>query len=348
MTPTSSSSCAEEPRRRPALWTLIGGLALLGGLVGAAVAWRGLFLSRDWLFAWVLIALLALSLGDLRRWARGVVCDWLPLMAVLLFYDLSNGVRGVVGIEPHVLPQLEGDRLLAGGEVPTLRLQHALYSPGHPHWYDYAAFAVYLSHFFVTLAVGVALWRFAHQRFRRYRALVIALATAGFATYVLFPAVPPWLAAYDGYLPPVQRLIGGMWHYVDLQPAAALFETHSAFYNDVAAMPSLHAAYPALLLLFFWGAGRWARLGLGAYVLAMAFTLVYTGEHYVVDVLVGWAYAGACFAAVSAVAAWAGRPRWPRPYRRAPFPAPAYLRLRRRSGSPDLRPTPGRARAPSS
>ena len=33
----------------------------------------------------------------------------------------------------------------------------------------------------------------------------------------------------------------------------------------------------------------------------MAFTLVYTGEHYVVDVLVGWLYAAGAVAAVAAV-----------------------------------------------
>jgi membrane-associated phospholipid phosphatase len=38
-----------------------------------------------------------------------------------------------------------------------------------------------------------------------------------------------------------------------------------------------------------------------AYALAMALTLVYTGEHYVVDVLVGWLYAALTVAAVGAV-----------------------------------------------
>jgi membrane-associated phospholipid phosphatase len=288
-------------------------VGVFAGLTVAVVAWRGVFLSRDWLFAWILLALLALSVGDLRRWARGVVLDWLPLMAALLLYDLSEGVRQLVGIRPHVLPQLDADRLLGGPTVPTVALQRALYVRGHPHWYDYATFAVYLSHFFVTLLVAVALWRFAHHRFGRFRTLVVALATAGFVTYVLFPAVPPWLAAYHDYLPPVARTVGEMWQHVGLSPASALFETQTAFYNEVAALPSLHAAYPILLLLFFWGAGIWVRLGLAGYALAMAFTLVYTGEHYVSDILVGWAYAAVTFAAVTAA--------WRMAQRGAPRPA---------------------------
>jgi membrane-associated phospholipid phosphatase len=50
-----------------------------------------------------------------------------------------------------------------------------------------------------------------------------------------------------------------------------------------------------LLVLFFWkSAGRWRWL-LPLYPLAMAFTLVYTAEHFVIDVLLGWLYAVVVF-----------------------------------------------------
>jgi membrane-associated phospholipid phosphatase len=63
--------------------------------------------------------------------------------------------------------------------------------------------------------------------------------------------------------------------------------------NPVAAMPSLHAAGAALLLFFCWRrAPWWARCLLVLYPLAMGLTLVYTGEHYVVDVVAGWLAAG--------------------------------------------------------
>ena len=315
MEPRSAATSSDEQLRRARRLTAAGA----GGFVAASVALvaaKGLILSRDWLFAWLLLGLLAVSLADPKRWARGVVVDWLPLMAVLLCYDLSRPVRGWLGTSPHTFPQLDADRWLFG-DVPTTTLQHSLYDPAVAHWYDYLAFFVYLSHFFVTLVVLAILWRVSHERFRRYRTLVVALATAGFVTYVLFPAVPPWLAAYEGHLEAVPRTIAGMWSVVGIEPAHALFENRGEFYNQEAAIPSLHAAYPMLLLLFFWGAGLWARLGLGAYVLAMAFTLVYTGEHYVFDILIGWVYAGGVFAAVTA----AGELR--RSRRAPPLPARA-------------------------
>lgn len=268
----------------------------------ALVRTEGLIISRDWLFGWMLLGLLAVSLSDPRRWARGVVVDWMPLMIVLLGYDLSLPVREWLGITPHVWPQLHADRAVFG-ELPTITLQRLLYDAHVTHWYDYMAFAVYLSHFFVTLLVLGFLWKLSYERFRHFRTLVVALATAGFVTYVLFPAVPPWLAAGRGYIEPVHRTIAGMWGAVGVTPAKALFENHGGFFNQEAALPSMHAADPMLLLLFFWGAGRWARAGLLAYVVSMAFTLVYSGEHYVADVILGWTYAAAVFAGVG----WARR-----------------------------------------
>jgi membrane-associated phospholipid phosphatase len=309
----SAATSSDIQRNRARRLTAAGAAAFAAASI-ALVAAKGLILSRDWLFAWLLLGLLAVSLADPKRWVRGVVVDWLPLMAVLLCYDLSRPVREWIGTSPHVLPQLDADRWTFG-ELPTTWLQHALYDPGVAHWYDYLTFVVYLSHFFVTLAVLAVLWKVSYPRFRQYRTLVVVLATAGFVTYVLFPAVPPWLAAWDGHIEPVPRTLASMWGAVGIEPAHALFENRGEFYNQEAAIPSLHAAYPMLLLLFFWGAGRWARIGLGAYVLAMGFALVYTGEHYVSDLVIGWLYAGGVFAGVNAVRAL-------RRQRRAP-PQPA-------------------------
>jgi membrane-associated phospholipid phosphatase len=80
--------------------------------------------------------------------------------------------------------------------------------------------------------------------------------------------------------------------------------------NDIAAMPSLHAAYPMLLLLFFWARARpWMRALLVGYVLAMAFSLVYLGEHFVIDELAGWCAAAAVYFGGSRLLDWRQRRR---------------------------------------
>src|SRR5436190_1387704 len=95
---------------------------------------------------------------------------------------------------------------------------------------------------FAWLLLGLLAVSLSDPRFLEYRTLVVALATAGFVTYVLFPAVPPWLAAWDHHIEPVPRTLASMWSAVGIEPAHALFENRGEFYNQQAAIPSLHAA----------------------------------------------------------------------------------------------------------
>jgi len=308
--------------------TIVGILVFIAVTI-TAVGFEGLILSRDWIFLWVILGLLALSLSDLKRWSRGIVFDWLPFFGILFVYDLARGLADNLGIHPHTSTGIDVDHALFGGDpIPTVWLQHHLYSPFHVHWYDYGIFVVYLTHFFATVIIAALLWRYAYPAFKRFRTMVLALTAAGFLTYVLFPGTPPWLAAQEGHLPYVSRVVGDMWnHDGGMLPAAALFQNGNEYVNDVAAVPSLHAAFPVLIALFFWrGAGPKLRVLLVAYPLAMAFTLVYGGEHYVFDVLLGWVYAAGVYGLVTAVEVALARRRArtvPLQPVEAPLPSPA-------------------------
>jgi membrane-associated phospholipid phosphatase len=71
-------------------------------------------------------------------------------------------------------------------------------------------------------------------------------------------------------------------------------------------------AYATLVVGFFWFGRRWwQRCLLALYPLAMGVTLVYGGEHYVVDEIAGVIYALAIIAAWQAIShARATRARW--------------------------------------
>ena len=89
-------------------------------------------------------------------------------------------------------------------------------------------------------------------------------------------------------MPDVLRIANRGWDALGLHQAGALIEKGQAQANLVAAMPSLHGAFTAMLLVFVWGAlGRVGRTLMVAYTLAMGLALVYGGEHYVVDILDG-------------------------------------------------------------
>lgn len=280
---------------------LLIGLATLLLVVSA---FFGFPTGREVITLWLLAFLYAVVGGDGHTWRRTVVRDWAPLLLALFAYDLLRGfAKGNID-RAHVLPQLRVDEFLFGGTVPTVWLQDRLLHPD-PSWYDIAIVPMYMSHFVVPLAVAAGLWAISYPRFRRYIATLMTLTAMTLATYALLPAVPPWLAsqmtAADGqsYLPEVQRVVSQTLVESGIPTIHNAVQRGEAYANPVAALPSFHAAVPMLVLLTFWGVLRWlGRVLMVAYVLVMAFTLVYGGEHYVADVLMGWAYAAVAVAVV--------------------------------------------------
>jgi hypothetical protein len=268
----------------------LAGLAVY--VVAAAVSWtvNGLPFERDRLFLWLIGGLLAVSLADLKGWLRGVVVDWAPLFVIFYAYDALRAMAAD-GRVAHWHTQIAFDNWLFGGRSLTVALQHHLWHPGHPHWWDWIVLVVYNSHFCVPLGVAAVLWKVHKTLFRRYTLALIVSTFAGFFTFWLYPAEPPWMASTEGHLSPTTRIIPDLWARAHVKAAHDLFLSGAKYDNPIAAVPSLHAAYPMLLVLVFWKVSRTLRVVLVAYALTMAFSLVYTAEHYVFDILLGWGYA---------------------------------------------------------
>jgi len=246
-----------------------------------------------------------------RLWRRAVVRDWLPLLGVLFAYDLLRGVANEVGgylfdlnrylsgpgqtARAHLTEPIAADKALFGGHVPTVWMQEHLFTAGVAHWYDAVIVPVYLSHFVVSLLLAIVLWCVNYPLFRRYLTALITVTVAALATYVLYPAAPPWMAALNGKLGAgvqIHRVVQETLVTLGGNTLDSAVEQGAAYSNPVAAMPSLHAAIPMMLALFFWGSVRLrGKIILALYAGGMAFVLVYGGEHYVIDILLGWVYA---------------------------------------------------------
>ncbi|MFL5964338.1 MAG: phosphatase PAP2 family protein [Gaiellaceae bacterium] len=257
--------------------------------------------SKDLVFVWFAIGMAAFGVTDLRRRVPRLAIEWAPFLGILFIYDRLRGIADGLLTPARELPQLRLEAALFGKPIPTVWLQTHLWDgANHVQWWDYLTWFVYLTHFFATLVVAAILWTWAHEKFSRFAAMVCVLALTGFVTYAVYPAVPPWLAARHGTIGQSNRLIGIVWQHVPIAHYGSLFEKGQTYANNVAAMPSLHAAYALLVTLYLWRlVPRWWRPLLALYPPAMAFALVYSGEHYVVDCLAGWVYATASFVAVN-------------------------------------------------
>jgi membrane-associated phospholipid phosphatase len=258
------------------------------GLAAAIFASNGVPLSRGWVFVWVLGGLFCVSLGALQRFWRSLLTEWLPLVAALMLYDVLRGV-GAGRFPIHADFQIWLDRYIFGfASIPSVWLQQHLWDPARITWYDRTTWLVYTSYYLVTPLALAWLWLRDPPAFRRYAVRLAGLAFACVAFFTVSPTTPPWLASDKGLIGPITRLIGPVGRSIGGVNASALWERGVRLANDLAAFPSLHEGMTILVCIALWPrSGRLVRSVLVAYPLAMAFALVYTGEHYVSDLVAG-------------------------------------------------------------
>jgi len=321
---TEPGSRRPEPETRPRTrvrwrtlrWTAFG-LYVLGCVLFLRL--QGIPTDRIGIALAILVLLTIAVLG--RGWAVWwrMMRDWVPFEAVLLAYDYSRGfatpytsaqmelrhypitdVHNDLGLPLHVGVPIRADlwigQHLGMGGMPTTWIQEHLHPGTEAPWYAVLISLTYCSHFLVMPTVAVALWLVNRERFRVWMRMVVALAVAGVATYFLYPMAPPWLANDHGVFPgpPVGRYTSDGFDLIGLHMVGGALDQGQYLVNPVAAMPSLHMAYATLVAGFFWFGRRWwQRCLLTAYPVAMGVTLVYGGEHYVVDELAGIVYAAA-------------------------------------------------------
>lgn len=264
----------------------------------------------------VLLLIAALGTGRVRLFLK----DWSIFLVVLLAWQVLTGMSRHFGeLKPHVTELIAIDKTLFFGQVPTIWLQERFDHPGHfaaynmltqqrawvpAHlmWYDIAATVLYLLHFAFPMGVAFVLWVWKRSVFLEFMGAFLIVALAGFATFVLFPAAPPWIAAnWWHYLPHVDRILQtGINFFGGQESLSALYTwlwNHGGW-DVFGAMPSEHAAFP--FLCFLYARRAWPRAGwlLLPYCAAVWLAVVYLGEHYVADVIGGVLYAGLAYALV--------------------------------------------------
>lgn len=220
--------------------------------------------------------------------------DWSPFILLLLGYEFLRGLAPMLKIRVNIYPMINFDKLLFWGHIPAAELQKWLYTPGHFHFYDLVFTILYMMHFVLPLVFAYYLWVKKRERFQHFLVSLIVLSYVGFMTYILYPAMPPWMASQKHIIPQVYNLFNiTAAHFFAAGSMPTVYWLFSP--NDVAAMPSLHAAYPTLVfcyMLKYFGKKWWF---FGFYVLAVWFAIVYLGQHYVIDAIAGAVYAVVVF-----------------------------------------------------
>lgn len=217
------------------------------------------------------------------------VSIWAGFNVVRAFAD--NAALGLV--DQRMVSEIE--RWLSSGRPPSSTLQDRFFDPARIHLHDLALSIIHVSFFAVPHGVAALMWHRHRDVFRRYRNATAGCFTLSLAAFILLPAAPPWMSEPDHVTRIAHTIMTRMMAGSGPERSAGMGEGFWFEPNPVAALPSVHVAIAVLVALALGSFRRWVRVAGGVYALAMSVSVVYLGEHFVLDVITGW---------LVAVAAW--------------------------------------------
>jgi hypothetical protein len=162
--------------------------------------------------------------------------------------------------------------------VNSFFVQHASIAIPACYWYASA-------HYVVTLFVLVWLWRKGPEHYTPARWALVVSCLIALACYLLLPTAPP-------------RLTGSYVDVLDLHADAGWWGSEASapkglggLTNQLAAFPSLHAGWALWVALVVRRTTRnyWAQGAAWMHAFITATVVIGTGNHWVIDVVAGWA-----------------------------------------------------------
>ncbi len=234
---------------------------------------------------------------------RHFIVFFIPFAALWIIF---NGIRAVADSAGMALVDerfvFDFESKLFFGTLPSTFLQRHFHSPRPAGWHDLLASITHLSYFIAPFITALLLYFRNRVALRRYTCATALSFGMGLLGFLLIPTTPPWMADQSNVtrvifdVLPAPLVESQTSRTSNLTPEQGLsFEP-----NHIAAFPSMHVAIALLVGLTMGHYGlvlRWTGL---AYAAMMSASVVYLGEHYLIDVIAAW---------VVALAAWSASDR---------------------------------------
>ncbi len=233
--------------------------------------------------------------------ARVLPRGWLDVLRQVLLFAIAYGayriVRGLVHNDGTAAFQH------AREVIQLERTLHVFVEPSIQAWVSSSHFVmgaaswVYLNaQFSVTLGALVFLYIRYNRSFYFVRNMLLIAMAIALIGYAVFPTAPPRFLPEWGFVDSVSDMTG-----VHLTHSSTLFE---GFVNPYAAMPSMHVAFA---LIIGWPMARLVRPRIArvlwvGYPFLIAFVIIATANHFVIDAILGAVTAGVSAYAARALA----------------------------------------------
>ncbi|WP_214070517.1 phosphatase PAP2 family protein [Mucilaginibacter sp. dw_454] len=144
----------------------------------------------------------------------------------------------------------------------------------------------------IPVPLGFATYLFFKKRreFLLFAMTFFVVNLLGFVVYYTFPAAPPWYIQEHGFtfIPNTPGNTGGLARFDQFFNVHIFQSIYQKGSNVFAAMPSLHSAYPIIVVYYaFKNHVGPMKIVLITVMVGIWLTAIYTSHHYVLDVLAG-------------------------------------------------------------
>jgi hypothetical protein len=215
------------------------------------------------------------------RWLRAIFEVFL-ILALWVIYSLARLVADTsMGPALKRANELLHVESILGiqweGPLNQLFSDHKVLGLAGSYWYA-------TLHYLVTGAVLIWLWRLGADRYGPARRALVIGTLLGLAAYISLPTAPPRFI--QGYVDVLSLHAADGWWGADASAPRGL----GGLTNELAAFPSLHAGWSlwVALALQIYATRYWVRALGWLYALGTAIVIVGTGNHWVIDALMGW------------------------------------------------------------
>jgi hypothetical protein len=243
----------------------------------------------------MMFAIPALAYGNAR--SKRLYQGAHPCALTALLYDSMRYVKNL-GVSPERvhdcdLRALELSLFGIGSGADRMTLNDFFLTH---HWtaVDVYCSIPYGAYIFASLGAAVFLYFKDYRACVRYSWIFFLMNVLAYVTYHVYPAAPPWYYHAHGCeismtaMPSAGPRLTHVDEVLGITYFHGLYERSSDLYG---AVPSLHVAYPLLILIEGWRSFRVpGRVACVIFFLSMGFAAVYLDHHWVFDVMLGFFY----------------------------------------------------------
>lgn len=262
-------------------------LEILFGIILAYISFINLFILKSspeiiaLQFAFLVFIFYQLRIREFAKF-------WIPFMSFFFLYEYLRGyvddISPFYNLTLYTVYEIESYLF---GVLPSIQLQTVF--TGSSAFLNVLVF-FYTIFFYYSFLVAFILWFKKSPYFASYAKRFLGLSFVGLLIFFFAPTAPPWFVALERNLPLERYLYTKDTILNDF--VGVTIWSYFIYGNKVAALPSLHTAWPAFTTHFVihYGKSRFRYLLL-IIPAAIGFCVILTGEHYVIDVALGWSLA---------------------------------------------------------